>query len=103
LVDSNGGVLVEITNRRTLRIHCADSLRLVVLERVAEAFIEFQGDNRLGKLIEISSQDVGSIVHGVPGPVQTFAIPIRRVERDFKLFDTFFTSRKTKDAFHVGR
>jgi hypothetical protein len=70
------GVLVEITNSRALCIHCANSLRLVILQGIAEAFVEFQGNDRLGKLIEVSSQNVGSVVYSVTGPVQSLAVAI---------------------------
>jgi hypothetical protein len=55
LEDSNSSFLVEITNSWALCVHCANSLGLVVLQGIAEAFVEFQGNDRLGKLIEVPS------------------------------------------------
>jgi hypothetical protein len=103
LEDSNSSFLVEITNSWALCVHCANSLRLVVLQGIAEAFVEFQGNDRLGKLIEVSSQDVGGIVYSVPCPVQSLAVTIGRIERNFELLDTLLATRKTEDTLDVGR
>jgi len=102
LENSNSSILVEITNSRALCIHYANSLGLVVLQGVTEAFVEFQGDDRLGKLIEVSSQNVGGIVYGVPCPVQSFSIAIGRIERNLELLDALLATRKSKDTFDVG-
>jgi hypothetical protein len=103
LVDPNSSILIEVTNGRALCIHYANGLRLVVLQGVAEAFVEFQGNDRLGKLIEVPSQNVGGIVNGVPCPVQTFAVTIRRIECNFELLDPLLASGKTEDTLDVGR
>lgn len=68
--------MIKITNGRALGVHYANSLRLVVLQGVAETFVEFQRNDRLGKLVEVSSQNVGGIVYGVACPVQSLAVAI---------------------------
>jgi hypothetical protein len=74
----------------------------MVLQRVAEALIEFQGDDRFRKLVEISSQNVGRVVHSISSPVETLAIAIRRVERDLEFLDALLATSKTEDTLNIG-
>jgi hypothetical protein len=74
----------------------------MVFQRVAEALVEFQGDNRFGKLVEISSQNVGRVVHGISSPVEPFAIAIRRVESNLQFLDALLATGKTEDTLNIG-
>jgi hypothetical protein len=102
LEDPNSSVRLEVAYRRALCIHRTNCLRLVILQRVAEALVEFQGDNRFGELVEISSQNVGRVVHGISSPVEPFAIAIRRVERDLQFLDALLATGKTEDTLNIG-
>lgn len=102
LVDPDSSVRLEVAYRRALCIHRSDCLRLMVLQRVAEALVEFQRDDRFGELVEISSQNVGRVVDCIPSPVETFAISIRRVEGDLQFFDALLAASKTEYTLNIG-
>jgi hypothetical protein len=46
-------------------------------ERIAETLVGIERDDRFRKLVQIPSQNVGSIVHRVASPVQSFTISVR--------------------------
>jgi hypothetical protein len=52
-------------------------------EGVAEFLVQIEGDNRFGEIVEVSSQNVGSIVYRVSIPDKTLSVSIRRVEYGF--------------------
>lgn len=51
-------------------------MRLVVSQRVSKAVIKIERYYRFRKLVEISPKNVGRIVYGVAGPVESFAISV---------------------------
>lgn len=66
----------------------SDSLRLMMPQWIAESVVEIEGDNGLWELVEIASQDVGSIMDSIASPIETLTIALRRVESSLQLFDT---------------
>jgi hypothetical protein len=50
---------------------------------VAEFLVQIEGDDRLGEIVEVSSQNIGSIMYRVSIPDKTLAVSIRRVEYGF--------------------
>jgi hypothetical protein len=54
---------------------------------VAKAVIEFERNDGLWQVIEVSAQNVCGIMHGVTSPVQTLAVPVRRIKGGPKLLD----------------
>ena len=42
-------------------------------------------------------------MYSVPCPVQSLAVTIGRIERNFELLDTLLATRKTEDTLDVGR
>jgi hypothetical protein len=102
LEDPNSSIRLEVAYRRALCIHRTNGLRLVVLQGIAEALVKFQRNNRFGKLVEISSQNVGRVVHGISSPVEPFAVPIGRVESDLKFLDALLATGKTEDTLDIG-
>jgi hypothetical protein len=85
-----------------LHVHGADGLGLVVLERVAEAFVELERDDGFGQLVEVSAKDIGGIVNRVATPVEPLAVTIGRVEGIAQFLDALFRSTQTKDSLDVG-
>lgn len=75
-----------------LHIHGADGLGLVILKRVAEAFVELERDNWFGQLVEVSAKDIGGIVDRVATPVEPLAVAIGRVEGIAQFLDALFGS-----------
>lgn len=73
--------MIEIAHILSLGFHIANRLGLMTSKRISATFIEGEGDDRLWQPIQISPQDVGCIVDGVPCPVKSFAIAIRRVKQ----------------------
>jgi hypothetical protein len=49
----------------------------MVPKRIAEAFVEVKRYYWLWKLVEVSAQNVGSIMNCIACPVESFAIAIR--------------------------
>jgi hypothetical protein len=78
-------------------------MRLVASQRISEAVVEIEGYYGLGQLVEVSPQDVGSVVDCVSRPVQAFAIAVRRVKDLLQLLDALLRSAQAEYAFDVGR
>jgi hypothetical protein len=72
--------VVEGARRGGFSFFITNGLSLVRPQRIPESFVKRQGDDRLWKLIEISSKYVCSVVDCVASPVKTFAILGGRVE-----------------------
>lgn len=79
-----------------------DSLGLMIPEGISEPLVELQRDNRLGQLIEVSSEDVGSIMHSVACPVQAFAISVGAVKCYLELLDTLLASGQPENALDIS-
>jgi hypothetical protein len=68
--------MIKMTDTGTLRFQFANSFRLMVSQRISEAFVEAQGYYRLRQLVEVSPQNIRRVVHCVTSPVESLAIPI---------------------------
>jgi hypothetical protein len=79
-----------------------DRLRLMPTKRGAKLFIEFPGDDRLRKLVEVPAKDVGSIVDCVAGPVKPFAVPRRSIEERLELLDALCRTAQSKYALYIS-
>jgi hypothetical protein len=53
----------------------------------SESLVEIEGHDGFRQLIEVSSQDVGSVVDSVASPIEALAISIGRVEGCLEVFD----------------
>lgn len=102
LVDANSLDRVEVADVRGLHVHGSDGLGLVVLERVAEAFVELERDDRFGQLVEVPTQDVGGIVDGVATPVEPLSVAIGRVKGNAQFLDALLGATETEDALDVS-
>jgi hypothetical protein len=102
LVDADSLDGVEVADVGGLHVHRADGLGLVVLKRVAEAFVELEWDDGLGQLVEVSTQDVGGVVDRVATPVETLAVAIGRVKGIAQFLDALLGSTQTEDALDIG-
>lgn len=100
LIGGNGFGVVEkfclVCRRRAL------DLALVRAQGLAELLIEVQGHDRLGQLVEITTEDVGGIMHGVAGPIEAFSVTFGGVEDFLKVLDSFCRSVEAKDTLHIG-
>jgi hypothetical protein len=77
-------------------------LGLVILKRVAEAFVELERDNGFGQLVEVSAKDIGGIMNGIATPVEPLAVAIGRVKGIAQFLDALFGTTQTKDSLDVG-
>ncbi len=68
--------MIEVAHTRTLSFEFANSLCLVISQRVSKAVVKVEGYYWFWKLVEISPKNVGRIVYGVAGPVESFAISV---------------------------
>ena len=100
LIGGNGFGMVEefrlVCRRRAL------DLALVGAQGLAELLVEVQGHDRLGQLVEITTEDIGGIMHGVAGPIEAFSVTFGGVEGFLEVLDSFCGSVETKDTLHVG-
>jgi hypothetical protein len=85
-----------------LHVHGADGLGLVILKRVAEAFVELERDDGFGQLVEVSAKDIGGIMDRVATPVEPLAIAIGRVKGIAQFLDALLGSTQTKDSLDIG-
>jgi len=99
LICGNRKVEVEAADGRDLSVMCRQHL----LKRYSEAFVKFKRYNGFWKLIEVSSENVGSIMHTVARPQQSLPVLVWCVEDCDKLFDPALGACKTKYALHIGR
>lgn len=101
LVGRDRRSLIKVSDAWTLCIQRPNSLRLVISDRVSKAVVEIQRYYRFGKLVEVSSKNIRRVVDSIPGPVQAFAIPLRRVKGDFELLDALLTAGEAENALYV--
>lgn len=102
LVDTDGLDGVEVADIGGLHIHGTDSLGLVILKRVTEAFVELERDDGFGQLVEVPAQNVGSVVDRVATPVETLSIAVGRVECNTQFLDALLGSTEAEDALYIG-
>ena len=102
LIGSDGFILVKVAHVRTLGFVDTNGLHLMVLQWLAEVCVEVQWYDGLRQEIEVAAEDVGSVVNGVPGPVEAFAVTVRRVEGELEFFDPLLTPCQAEDAFNIG-
>ena len=95
--------MVELTLTRALRFDGSHSLCLMVPQRITESLVKLEWDDWLRKLIEVSPEDVRSIVNGIACPVKTFAVAIWAVKGSLKLFDALFAASKPENTLNIGR
>lgn len=88
LVSDNGGIHIEIFDELGA-IGVASGLSSGSFQRFSKFLIQFKGNDRLRKVVEVATEDVGGIVDRVPIPHQPFAVPIWRVEDVFELLYPF--------------
>ena len=81
----------------------ANRLSLMVAQRLSERIIVLQGDDGLGELVEVPSENIGSVVDGVASPVQTLSPARGRVEGHLELFYSFLRARQAEYALDIGR
>ena len=81
-----------------------DALRLALVDaqRLAELFVKIQGHDGFGQLVEIATENVGGIVHGVTGPVQAFPVAFGGVEDLLEVLDALCGAVEAEDALDVG-
>jgi len=73
-----------------------------LLERYPEALVEFKWYDRFRELIEVSSENIGSIMHTVACPQQALAILVWCVEDCDKLFNSALSACETEDTLNIG-
>jgi hypothetical protein len=78
-------------------------LLLVHAQWFPEALVKFQRDDWFGELVQVTTKDIGSVVHSVARPVQALSVPFGGIEDGLEILDTFRGAVETKDAFDIGR
>jgi hypothetical protein len=68
--------MIKMTDAGTLGFQFTNSFRLMVSQRISEAFVEAQGYYRLRQLVEVSPQNIRRVVHCVTSPVEALSISI---------------------------
>ena len=102
LISTNGLVRVKGSGHRTLKIHGPHSLSLMVPQWIAEEMVEVQGNDGFRQLVEISAENVCSVVYSVAAPIQTLAISVRRIKGHLQFFDSFLRATQPEDTFDIG-
>jgi hypothetical protein len=74
----------------------------MVSKRLAEGFVEVEGDNGFGELVQVATEDVCCVVDCVPSPVEAFSIALCRIKNLLELFDASRRAAQTKDALDLG-
>jgi hypothetical protein len=77
-------------------------LLLVDAQRIAETFVELQGYDGLGQLVQVSAKYVGGIVNSIPGPIQSFSISLGGVKDLLEILNALGRSIESKNTFHIG-
>ena len=67
-----------------------------------EALVELQRHNGLRQLVEVAAQDVGGVVDGVAGPVESLSEAVWGVEYLLEVLDALCRAAQPEDAFDVG-
>lgn len=71
-------------------------------QRIAELFIQIQRNDGLRQIVEVASEDIGSVVYRVSVPNEALAVSIGRVENAFELFDALFGATEAENAFDTS-
>lgn len=93
---------VEVSRCGLLAIDLANGLRLVISEGLSEALVEIERYNWLWQLVEISAENIGSVVNSVSCPVESFTIAFWRVESILKFFDSALCTGESEYSLDVG-
>jgi len=75
---------------------------MIMLQRGSESVIKLERNDWFRQLVEVSSQNICSIVNCVAGPIQAFAISIGRVEGVLQFLDTLLRAAETEYALNIG-
>lgn len=75
---------------------------LIDAQRLAELLVSVQRHDWFGQLVKIAPEDVGGIVDGIAGPIQTLSVALGGVEDLLQVFDALCRPVETKDAFNIG-
>jgi hypothetical protein len=78
-------------------------LFLVNAKGLAEALVEFQGNDGFGQLVQVSTEDVGGIMNGVSGPIQALSVTFGGVKNLLEILDTLGGSIESENALDIGR
>lgn len=89
LVLFNGALFVKVVDKLG-SLGVSRSLCGGATQRVAESFVQVEGDDWLRKIVEVSAQDVGGIVNCVSVPDEALAVSIGRVEDELELLYALF-------------
>jgi len=101
LVYAHCGVRIESTNRWILAFNGPNRFRLVIPQRLAEGVVMLQRNNGFGEVVEVATQDVGGIVHGVACPVEAFSVAWRGIKCSLELLDSLFRTSQPEDTFYI--
>jgi hypothetical protein len=87
LIYAYSGIRIEASDRGLLSFAWAYSLGLMAFERIPEGVVVLQRYYRLREIVEVASQDIGSVMYSIAGPIQTFPIAGWGVKGSPELFD----------------
>lgn len=90
LVNAHCGVRVESAYRWVLAFNGSNSFGLVISQRLTKGIIVLQRNNGLWEVVEVATQNIGCVVHGVACPVEAFAVAWRGVKCSLELLDSLF-------------
>ena len=76
-------------------------LFLINAQWLTETFVEFKRDDGFWQLVQVSAQDIGGIMDGVSGPIQSLSISLGRVKDLLEVLYTFCGSIESKDTFDI--
>lgn len=88
LIYAHSSIWIEASHRWSLAFDGTNSFCLVAAERLAEGVVVLQGDDGLREVVEVTAEDICSIVHSIACPVESFAVPRRGVKCSLELFDS---------------
>jgi hypothetical protein len=74
----------------------------MITQRLPKTLVEIQWDYWFGKLIEITSQNVGGIMDGIASPVQPFAVTIWRIKNLLQVLDALRGATEPEDTLNIG-
>ena len=77
-------------------------LFLIDTEGLAEALVEFQRNYGFGQLVQVTAEDVGSIVNRVSGPIQALSVTFGGVEYFLEILDTLGGPIESEDTLDIS-
>jgi hypothetical protein len=103
LIYANSRIWVKASNGRRLSFDVAYSFCLVIPQRLSKRIVVLERNDGFGQLVEVPSEDIGSIVYCIASPIETLTPSGRRVKGYFQLFDSLLGASKAEYTLDVGR